>query len=335
MTRRERVFAAINRTGTDMIPYHLSFTTQEHDVVAAYFGDPCFESKIGNHISVQWYKAKKVEIPSRPGFFVDDFGVIWDRTGAEKESGLVTGILLPEPTMKDFKFPVFDELRWRSELEELVNSDEDVFKFAAFGFALYDRAWTFRGMENLLVDMIAEPEFVEELLDGIMEYNFNIIDIALEYDIDGFHFADDWGSQKGLVMGPKLWQKFIKPRTIKMYERIKSKGKIISQHSCGDVYEIFPDLVEMGLDIYQTLQPEVYDLRQVKQEFGKDLTFWGGISTQRLLPFGTPEEVKETVRETLKIMGENGGYIAGPTHNIVDGTPPENVAAMLEVLQNG
>lgn len=119
-----------------------------------------------------------------------------------------------------------------------------------------------------------------------------------------------------------------------MYARVKSKGKIISQHSCGDISEIFPDLIEIGLDIYQTFQPEIYDLKKTKKEYGSYLTFWGGISTLRLLPFATPEEVKRKVTETIGIMGVNGGYIAAPTHAVPGDVPPENIAAMIEVFQN-
>lgn len=119
-----------------------------------------------------------------------------------------------------------------------------------------------------------------------------------------------------------------------MYERIKSKGKIVSQHACGDNYAISPDLVEIGLDIYQTLQPEIYDLVKVKREFGSELALWGGISTQKLLPFGTPAEVRKVVKDTLTMMGKDEGYIAGPTHDIIEGVPPQNIAAFIEVLQN-
>jgi uroporphyrinogen decarboxylase len=120
----------------------------------------------------------------------------------------------------------------------------------------------------------------------------------------------------------------------KMYERIKSKGLIVAQHSCGDIHEIFPDLIEIGLDVYQTFQPEIYDIKKVKKEYGRDLSFWGGISTQRLLPFAPVEEIKRVTRETMDILGESGGYIAAPTHAVPGDVPPQNIVAMIEVFQN-
>jgi uroporphyrinogen decarboxylase len=332
MTRRERVFAAIRHEKTDIVPYNIGLTGNEAKVLAAYFRDGNLDKRLGNHIRVEWYGGNLVEIREGSRVFRDEFGIVWDKSGLEADIGVVDGTRLEEPSMEGFPYAKVYEEQWRKQLQALADSTEDVIKFPAIGFSLFDRAWTFRGVENFLVDMISEPEFTEELLDFILQYHLRVIDIALEYDIDGIHFADDWGQQRGLVMGPALWRKYIRPRTAAMYERVKRKGKIVSQHSCGDNHEIFPDLVEIGLDIYQTLQPEIYDLAKIKREFGRDLSFWGGISTQRLLPFGTPEEVKAQVRETLSLMSEGGGYIAGPAHDIVEGTPPENVEALLEVL---
>lgn len=333
MTRRERVIDAIRHVETDVVPYDIGLTHQEYEKVASYLGDPDFGRKMGNHLSNVYYDGYLTEIIPGSGYWKDDFGVVWNRNGADKDIGVIDGYVLPEPSLDKYKFPILDEKRLRSGYEALMNNAGDTFRFGSIGFSMFERAWTLRGMENLLMDMITEPEFVDELLDAIAEYNMKIIDIALEYDIDGFHFGDDWGQQAGLIMGPNYWRRFIKPRMARMYERAKSKGKFISQHSCGDIHEIFPDLLEIGLDVYQTFQPEIYDIQKVKEEFGGQLTFWGGISTQRLLPFATPQQVKDKVRETMKVMRVNGGYIAAPTHSVPGDVPPENIIAMLEVFQ--
>jgi uroporphyrinogen decarboxylase len=134
-------------------------------------------------------------------------------------------------------------------------------------------------------------------------------------------------------MSPELWRKYIKPPLAEMYALVKRHGKFISQHSCGNIIEIFPDLADIGLNMYQTFQPEIYDIKAVKSEYGDKLAFWGGISTQRLLPFETPERVVEATRETIAVMAENGGYIAAPTHSITGDVPPENIAALLNYLK--
>lgn len=334
MTKRERVISAINHQQTDFTPYHICFTHQEYEKVVEYLKDKDFIERIGNHLSYVYYDVSLTELSLGSGYWKDDFGVVWNRNGADKDIGVIHGLVLPEPDMSRYKFPEIDENRLRSEFEKLMKCNNDTFKFGAIGFSMFERAWTLRGMENLLIDMIINPEFVDELLDAIADFNLRIIDIAMEYNIDGFHFGDDWGQQKGLIMGPEYWRRFIKPRVARMYEHVKSKGKFVSQHSCGDIYDIFPDLVDIGLDVYQTFQPEIYDLQKVKREFGKYLTFNGGISTQRLLPYATPEEVKRVASETIKLMGKCGGYIAAPTHDLPGDIPVENVVALLEVLQN-
>jgi uroporphyrinogen decarboxylase len=119
-----------------------------------------------------------------------------------------------------------------------------------------------------------------------------------------------------------------------MYKLAKDSGKFVGLHSCGDIGEVFPDLIEIGLDCYQTFQPEIYDIKMVKEKYGGRLSFWGGISTQQLLPIATPDEVREETIRIMKIMGKNGGFIAAPTHAISQDTPPENVIAMTDVFLN-
>ena len=334
MTKRERIISAVNHKQTDYVPYTVDFTQQEYKRVSDYLDDKNYINKIGNHISSVYYDGYLSEINPGSGYWKDDFGVVWNRNGADKDIGVIDGFVMNEPDIKQFILPELDEKRIRNQYEKLAANEDNTFKFGSIGFSMFERAWTLRGMENILIDMILDPEFVDDLLDAITDYNIRIIDIATEYKIDGFHFGDDWGQQQGLIMGPLHWRRFIKPRMARMYERVVSKGLIVSQHSCGDIHEIFPDLIDIGLNLYQTFQPEIYDLRTVKSEYGKHLTFWGGISTQRLLPFATPEEVRRVTRETIRIMGEDGGFIAAPTHAIPGDVPPENVVAMIEIFQN-
>ncbi|MEN6313843.1 MAG: uroporphyrinogen decarboxylase family protein [Clostridiaceae bacterium] len=334
MTKRERVIKAITHKTTDFVPYSIFFTQQEYKNVANYLGDKDFQDKIGNHISLVDCKPPQVEFLHGSGYWKDEFGVVWNKNGADKDIGVIDNILIPEPDINGYQMPDVDEDYLRSQMEKVVKDSGDTFRLPCIGFSMFERAWTLTGMENLLINMLIEPEFVENLLDSILEHNLKVIDIALEYDIDGFHFGDDWGQQKGLIMGPDCWRRFIKPRVAKMYERVKNKGKFVSQHSCGDISEILPDLIDMGLDVYQTFQPEIYDIGKVKKEYGSNLTFWGGISTQRLLPFAAPEEIKSVTREIIKILGKDGGYIAAPTHSVPGDVPPENIVALIDAFQH-
>ncbi len=332
MNKRERVIAALKHQQTRPVPFSVGFTQQEKEKVAAYLGDSHFSDKIDNHISSTYYDGHLCEV--KPGYWQDDFGVLWNRTGADKDIGVIEGIVIAEPDMASYRFPEIDKDQIHAEYQALMARTDDMFKFGSIGFSLFERAWTLRGMENILTDMVLEPAFVDDLMQAILDYNSQILDIALQYNIDGFHFGDDWGQQKGLIMGPNYWRRFIKPVLADLYSQVKKRGIYVSQHSCGDITEILPDLIDIGLDVYQTVQPEIYDLPVLKRDYGADLTFWGGISTQRLLPFASPDEVRLVTRETLRIMGKDGGYIAAPTHSIPGDVPPENVLAMLEVLHD-
>jgi uroporphyrinogen decarboxylase len=331
MTRRERVLAAIRHQETDEVPYTVDFTQQALDRLLDYVRDPGYVDRIGTHvISARYRQATQI----RPGYFQDRFGVVWNRTGADKDIGVVETYLIPEPSLANWKLPELEEAAWRAQIEHAIAEADGRYVMASVGFALFERAWSLRGMENLLVDMVAKPTFVNQLLDAICEFNLQLIDIALDYPIDGMHFGDDWGQQRGLIMGPNHWRRFIKPRLARMYERVKRAGRFVSQHSCGDNIELFGDLIELGLDVYQTFQPEIYDIAAVKREFGRDLAFWGGISTQRALPFLSPDQIKQLVRDTISIMRPGGGYIAAPTHALPADVPPQNIIAMVEALQS-
>lgn len=334
MTRRERVIKALRHESTDIVPYNIDFTLQEEERVAKFLGDPDFVKKIGNHIDCTYFGSSNTELEGSPGYFVDDFGVRWNKNGADKDIGVIDGFVIEEPEIGRYKLPEIDFESLHNDYRDLVNNGADTFKLGMIGFSMFERAWSLRGMENILTDMLLEPEFVHWLLDSICDFNLKIIDLALSYDIDGFYFGDDWGQQSGLIMGPELWRTFIKPRMAKMYARVKSKGKFVIQHSCGDIQQIMPDLIDIGLDVYQTFQPEIYDIKAIKRQYGSKLSFWGGISTQRLLPYSNPEELKKVVPEMMKILGENGGYIAGPTHSVPGDVPPENIVALIEIFQN-
>ena len=334
MTKRERVLSAVQHREPDKVPYFIQMTGQQQEKLAVYYKDPNFMDKLGNHLGLRWISPGGYEEVSL-GRWRDGYGLIWDKTGIEKDIGELVNTVLPEPTLHGYTFPEVDDEGLRQDLDAFITSaPPDTCRLVSLGFAYYDRAWTMRGLENLMMDFLANPGFVDALLERILEINLQLIDLSMPLEgIDGFHLADDWGHQRGLTMGPHLWRRFIKPGVQEMFDRVKKYGKIVSLHSCGDITAILPDLIGMGLDIYQTVQPDIYDLPAIKRQYGQDLTFWGAISTQRLLPFGTPDEVRQVVKRTLEVMGKGGGYIAGPSHDIQHDTPVENMEALLEVLQ--
>jgi len=331
MTRKERVLKAIQHEETDIVPYQLNFTIPARKKVIEYAGDENFLARIGNHLAM--VEGKDFGVWRDTDYWQDEFGVIWNRK-IDKDIGTVEGFVLPEPNLKSYCFPDPYRSGRFEHFPEFISQNHDRFILFNLGFSLFERAWTLRGMENFLVDMLAHPVFVEELLDAILEYNLGVIDQALNFEIDGCLFGDDWGQQNGLIMGPHLWRRFIKPRVAKMYAKVRERGKKVFIHSCGDVDELFPDLIEIGLDVFNPFQPEVMDVFAIKRQYGKYLSFYGGISVQRLLPLGTPEEVKQVTRRMMEEIAKGGGYIIAPAHDIPGDVPAENILALLEVVQN-
>lgn len=333
MNPKERIRKAISFEETDIVPYHFDFTVPAYEKLAAYYKDRDFIKKIGNHLAIIEPKTKDAWREIKPGFFRDEFGVVWDRT-VDKDIGTVVGTVLQKPALDGYLFPDPYKKERFAGYESFIKENADKFVLNEIGFSLFERAWTLRGMENLLMDMVINPGFVEELLDRIMDWNLAIIDQAAQHDIHGCRFGDDWGQQQGLIMGPELWRKFLKPRLARMYGKVREKRLSVFIHSCGDVREIFPDLIEIGVNVFNPFQPEVMDVYEMKKKYGRKLCFYGGLSTQRTLPYGSPRDVKEEACRLMKEIGRGGGYILSPAHAVPKDVPLENLLALIEVVQD-
>lgn len=332
MNNRERVLAALRHQQPDRVPYDIHFTQVARARMAEFYGDPGFQAKLGNCLTMLGCEPAGSWQEVAPDVWQDQFGVLWDRT-VDKDIGVVCHQAVTLESLEACRFPDPDDPSRYAALADAVRDKSDRFVVANQGFSLYERAWTLLGMENLMMAMVADKRRVHELLDRILAFNLRIIENACAYDIDAMMFGDDWGMQTGLQMGPRSWREFIKPRIKQMYGLVKSRGKFVFIHSCGKVDAIFPDLIECGVDVFNPFQPEVMDVFTVKRTYGDRLTFFGGISTQRTLPYSTPAEVRDEVRRMLDAIGRDGGYIAAPSHSVPADARPENVAAMIEVLQ--
>lgn len=334
MLERQRVINSLNHKESDIIPYELGFTIPLKEKLVKYFNDPDFESRIDNHIKTIGYSTGHTPLPGKPEHVVDMWGVIWNRSGPDKDIGVVENTILGGTDPLAFEYPAIDYKALGSRLEQFIGDNPRTFNIFAIGFSLFERAWTLRGMERLLMDMVMNPNFVHDLMDRICDFNVSLVKFASQYGFDGIYFGDDWGQQRGLIMGPVMWREFIKPRLKRMYGAVKESGKYVMQHSCGDIYEVFPDVIDCGLDCYQTFQPEIYNIEEAKSLYGGSLSFWGGISTQGMLPFETPEGVKRETSRIMRILGRNGGYIASPTHGVPYDVPEANIEALLDVFTN-
>ena len=330
MSIRRNVLDALQHKQPAKIPYDIRFTKNARQKMIEFYSDPDFESTLDNCLAiVRSYSFREI----RPNIWEDPFGVQWDRT-LDKDIGIVVNRLITPETFDEYVFPDPDDPAIYSRYPEALTHRNESLVTVKMGYNLFERAWSLVGMENLFVYMVTHKPFVHTLLDKILGYNLKVIENSCQFDVDAVFLGDDWGQQTGLLMGPKLWREFIKPRIREMYQLAKSKGKYVLIHCCGKVQELFPDLIECGLDVFNPFQPEVMDVFEMKQTFGDQLSFYGGISTQRTLPFGSVQETRDEVNKLLDVVGKNGGYIASPAHAIPGDAKPENIAAMIEVLQN-
>mgnify|MGYP006287747509 CR=1 FL=1 len=262
----------------------------------------------------------------------DAYGVIWDRT-VDKDIGTPSEWPIKRPEDLDtYSWPDPNTPDWYAHIEERLRDNPDRFSRYCLGFSLYERAWTMRGMTELLMDMVERPEFVERFMDQIVEHNLVQVRKALAFGVDAVYFGDDYGMQRGLIMGIDHWRHFIKPRLARMFEPVRAAGKFVCMHSCGKVDELFDDLVEIGLNVFNPFQPEVMDVYELLPKYHGRLAFHGGMSVQKILPFGSVEDVRAETRKLIE-AGQNGGYVFSPSHGVPSDVPPENLVAMMEELK--
>lgn len=194
------------------------------------------------------------------------------------------------------------------------------------------------GMQNAMILMYESPEVIEAALERIEAFVQVVIkNIAGRHAgrAEFFCIGDDFATQRGMMISPELWRKFLKPIYRRIFASIKSYNLKVWFHSCGTFREVFPDLIDCGMDIWETVQAHLdgNDPVELKREFGDYITFFGAINCQHTLPFGTPDDVRKEVRERVKVLGKNGGYICGPDHSIQKNIPVENLYALFDELK--
>ncbi len=219
---------------------------------------------------------------------------------------------------------------------QVCENHKDKFLVGGLGWGLFEISWSLRGFENILMDSVIEPDFYEELLDKLMNLYLAFVDYTCDLPIDAIMFGDDWGDQRGIILGPELWRKFLKPRWAKIYNAVHAKGKYVISHSCGSVVDVIPDLIEMGLDVLESVQPEARGMNpyELKKKFGDKITFWGCLGTQEILPYGTPDDIKKEIKRLCAEMGRGGGFILAPAKPLQPETSAENAAAVVEAFTN-
>lgn len=215
-----------------------------------------------------------------------------------------------------------------------INATEPHGIFAGWG-SIWEAAWYMRGFEAALMDLVLNPELIDCILQKVAEFQIEFHRRILEAgngDVDLIFCGDDIGTQRGLLMSLDSFEAQIKPYHVQLNQMIHRHGAKVVYHSDGAVMKAIPSLIGMGIDVLQPLQldAEGMDAEVLKTTHGEVLCFEGGVSVQKTLPLGTADEVKEEVKELIRLLGRSGGYILGPAHVIQAGTPAENIIAMFD-----
>lgn len=341
-TPRETVFQAIGHIQPETVPYTLGFESEvdarlneDSDVEArldAYYGAPDWRKRLKRFMTGVGAVDTDLKTKLAEGRVLDAYGGIWrtDRLPWHLETPP-----LKEANFDGYTFPspqVFYRPDWKENACSTIAANPDTFIVGNLGWGLFERSWNLRGFENILTDVIDHPDFFEEALDRIMNLYLDFVDYTCELPIDGILFGDDWGDQRGVIIGPARWRKFLKPRWAKIYQRVHQHGKIVMHHSCGSVAAIMPDLIEIGIDVLESVQPEAAGMNpyELKKKWGDKMTFWGCLGSQSLIPFGTPDALRAEISRLRREIGRGGGFILSPAKPLRQETPTENAVAIVE-----
>lgn len=332
MTPRERFLSAITGRQTDRLPTQIDFTPLAAEQAAGWLGVEVANLPLvlGNHV-MSVYAGGKVRMEGTTAF--DLWGIGWDST---INDGFQVDVnpLADLKALSTYRFPDPDDPRHYSfVLQKIGQNDGQMAVAGEIGFCLWERYYLLRGFERAMEDLVAEPALVEDLLDSILEVQIGIARSFTKLKIDLGYTGDDFGSQRGLLYSPDTWRKYFKPRYKELWGAFKARGLPVNHHTCGDVRPILDDLIEIGLDILCPVQTSAMPPEELADRWGDRLAFWGGISTQDVLPFGTPANVLAEIARCKATLGRRGRYLIGPSHALTSDVTRENFFAMLEGLQ--
>ena len=356
MNSRERVLTAVNHREPDRVPITFDAQPEVYEVLYRHFGiDNRGALWDALHVDT-WLEGPVVNDPREKklseGLFQNRWGyrtklqpyTVGDKTGYYEEivyHPLADVQSIHELEQYPFYTPIdqatLDDLHARAK--HLYETTEYALMLNGAG-SLYEWAQTLRGWDVFMMDLAGDPAFAGALLAKLADAHIRRMEQvlpAVEGYIQAIQVGDDLGMQSGPQISPRLYRKVVKPWHKELYQYIHQHTDAkLFLHTCGSVYAFIPDLIEIGVDILNPVQVSAKDMdtRQLKREFGKDITFWGGgCDTQHVLPFGTPAEVKDEVKRRIDDLAPGGGFVFTQVHNIQAGVPVENIVAMYEAVQ--
>jgi len=236
-----------------------------------------------------------------------------------------------EEAVENYNVPAMDR---PGLFDDMVNDLEtysgDFLVMPSGYFGSYERCCGIIDFQNFMMNMAMNPKVIHRIMDKITEYRIEYARKVVEMGFKVAHHGDDLGTQNGTLFSRDMFREFVLPRLKEAWQPYNDAGLPIIMHSCGNLTEFIPDLIDIGLRVLEPVQT-CMDLEYLKREFGKDLVFWGGIETQKL-PFASPEEVKEMARHSIRTLGKGGGHIIAPSQEVMNDVPLENVIALVETI---
>jgi uroporphyrinogen decarboxylase len=275
-----------------------------------------------------------------------DDGCIINEFGMKMKMGIawydvVEGPLEQATTVqqvRDLPFPdPADPARYEDAARYIDQYGGDYFTIGDVELTMFEMAWHMTGLQKFMTDMAMGEDYVEALIDRTMEWSIAVGKRLVEQGVDGIWTGDDFGAQNGMMISPDMWRKIFKPRMAEVFQEFRSVNPdvVVMYHCDGAIAPIIGDLIEIGLDVFNPVQPGVpgHEPAELKAQFGSELSFWGAIDQQQLLPLGTPTEIDADVKAKIEALGPGGGYMVAPAHILQGDTPVENVEAFIEAVK--
>jgi uroporphyrinogen decarboxylase len=360
MKHRDRVLAALAHETPDRCPMQVSFTPEFAARLRAELGlvsSPADNAQsAGNPVELElalgedmllaplgWIKSyyeKKVHADGTSSH-VDEWGVRWKdfayqtRFGTGIYTEMIAHPLSDAAAIETYCPPDPHRPELYRDAEMLIREYQPEYWIAGMTVCtIFETAWALRGYEQLLTDFVLDPELAGRILDIPFRYHLTAAKRLVDLGVDMIWAGDDVGTQHRMLMSPATWRKFLKPRLAAFIAALKERNARlkIAYHTDGCIYPIIPDLIEIGVDVLNPIQPQSMDPERLKKEYGDRLSFWGTMDIQQTLPYGTVDEVRAEVLTRMRTVGSKGGLILGPTHNVQLDTPMENFMAMVKTI---
>ena len=356
MNSRERFITTIMGGEPDRPPVFANFTPQVAEKMSKHLGlpyekplDSVLSTRISHtdlllHLGNDAVGTASIAPKNSPtivnpdGTMINEYGMEFEPRGLYNEFlNYPLEYADSEADIDNYKFPdPFAEGRYDDTDKKISTYKKGYGVIGDLETAIFETSWYLTGLEKFFMDMMLQPPYLNKLLDKVMNTHIEMGKEMIKRGVDMIWAGDDFGGQDSLLMDPVQWREMFKPRMKYMFEEFKKVNPDvkIAWHTCGSVVSIIPDLIEIGLDILNPLQPLAKDMTPefLKKEYGKDLMFFGGICVQDLMPNGSPQQIKDEVKRRVEILGKGGGYILAPAHNIQDDTSIENITAFFEAV---